>query len=100
MRFYLRAHDQSQQIGPMSLSEAESVVRATALAQRSRGSRVWGDGHGKLFIQEPGCALDALWVTDENDRPVDIGVDAEFGTLRQQILGRVKERIETVVRRK
>jgi hypothetical protein len=100
MRFYLRAYDPAQQIGPMSLSEAESVVRATGLAQRSRGSLVWGDGQGKLFIKEAGCELDALWVTDENDRLVNIGVVAEFATLRQQILWRVEETIETVVRRK
>lgn len=102
MEFYVRADDHTQQIGPMSLSAAESVVRATAMAQRSSGSRVWGDGRGKLFVEEAGCAPAALWITDERDRLVNINLMdlvTELGTRRQQLFRRVKQWIETAVRR-
>jgi hypothetical protein len=72
MQFYVRACDQDQRIGPLSLRAAESIVRATALAQRAKGSRVWANGQGKLFVQEAGCALSALWVTDEHDHVTHI----------------------------
>jgi hypothetical protein len=102
MGFYVRADDYTHQIGPMSLNAAESVVRATAMAQRSSGSRVWGDGRGKLFVKEAGCAPAALWITDERDRLVNIDLKdliTELGTRRQQIFRRIKQRIETAVRR-
>ena len=63
--FYIRAIDQPNPIGPMSLCAAVSVVRATALAQRSNGSRVWADAKGRLLVKETGCALAALWVSDD-----------------------------------
>lgn len=63
--FYIRAIDQPNPIGPMSLFAAVSVVRATALAQRSNGSRVWADAKGRLLVKESGCALAALWVSDD-----------------------------------
>ena len=62
--FYIHAHDQHRQIDPMSLSAATAVVRATALAQRARGSRVWADEQGKLFVKEAGCPLGTLWITN------------------------------------
>jgi hypothetical protein len=74
MQFYVRAYDQEQRIGPLSLSAATSIVRATALAQRAKGSRVWANEQGKLFVEEAGCALSALWVTDEHDRVTNIYV--------------------------
>jgi hypothetical protein len=70
----------------MSLGEAESVVRATALAQRSKGSRVWIDEQGKLFVKEFGCALETLWIADEHDRVVNIDVAAEIGTSSADIV--------------
>lgn len=85
MQFYVSAHDQAQPIGPLSLSAAVSIVRATAMAQRAKGSRVWATGEGKLFVKEPGCELDALWVADEHGRVVNIDAISEFGTLAQQI---------------
>jgi hypothetical protein len=101
MQFYVRADDHTRQIGPMPLSAAESVVRATAMAQRSVGSRVWGDGRGKLFVKEAGCAPAALWVTDEHDRLIKIHlVDlVPEGTPRQQLFRRIKQGIESAVRR-
>ena len=74
MQFYVRACDQDQRIGPLSLSAAISIVRATALAQRANGSRVWANEQGKLFVEETGCALSALWVADEHDRVTNIDV--------------------------
>jgi hypothetical protein len=44
------------------------------LAQRAKGSRVWANEQGKLFVKELGCALSALWVTDEHDRVTNIDV--------------------------
>jgi hypothetical protein len=85
MNFYVRADDQNQPLGPMPLSAAKSIVLATALAQRSTGSRVWATDEGKLFVKEAGCPLEALWVADEQDRVVNINVVTEFGTLSQQI---------------
>ena len=61
MSFYIHAYDQNRQIGPMSLSAATSVVRATALAQRN------------------------------------IAVVTDIGTLRQQILWRIKRRFDSIV---
>jgi len=63
--YYIRAIDQPKPIGPMSLSAAESIVRATALAQRSNGSRVWFDAKGRLLVKEMGLALVVLWVSDD-----------------------------------
>jgi hypothetical protein len=63
--FYIRAIDQPKPIGPMSLRAAASVVRATALAQRSNGSRVWADAKGRLLVKEMGRALAAVWVSDD-----------------------------------
>jgi hypothetical protein len=80
MNFYVRTYDDNQPLGPMPLSAAKSIVVATALAQRSNGSRVWATGQGKLFVKEAGCPLDALWVTDEQDRVIDINAVTEFGT--------------------
>jgi hypothetical protein len=102
MKFYVRADDHTHQIGPMSLSAAESVVRATAMALRSSGSRVWGDGRGKLCVEEAGCAPAALWVADERNRLVNIDLMdfvPELGTRRQQRFRRIKQRIEAAVRR-
>jgi hypothetical protein len=100
MQFYVRAYDQDQRIGPLSLSAAISIVRATALAQCAKGSRVWADGQGKLFVKEQGCELSALWVTDENDRVTDIDVISEFGTLGQQISRGIKGGIDSPVNTK
>jgi len=86
VRFYLRADDQTLQIGPMSLSAAVSVVRATALAQRSKGSRVWIDEQGKLLVKEFGCALETLWIADEHDRVVNVDVTAEIGASSADIV--------------
>jgi len=66
VRFYIRGYDQHLQIGPMSLSAAESVVRAMALAQRSKGSRVWMTNRASCSSRKAGCALDALWIADEH----------------------------------
>ena len=85
MNFYVHVYDENKPLGPMPLSAAKSIVLATALAQRSSGSRVWASGEGKLFVKEAGCPLDALWVTDEQNRVVNINVVSEFGTLGQQI---------------
>jgi hypothetical protein len=93
VRFYIRSHDQHLQIGPMSLSAAESVVRATALAQRSKGSRVWIDEQGKLFVKEAGCALDALWIADEHDRVVNTDVIAEIGTSADMVAHQKTDRL-------
>jgi hypothetical protein len=100
MQFYVRAYDQDQRIGPLSLSAAISIVRATALAQRAKGSRVWADGQGKLFVKEEGCELSALWVTDEHDRITNIDVISEFGTLGQQISRGIKGSIESLLNTK
>ncbi|HEY0803040.1 MAG TPA: hypothetical protein VGD54_19550 [Steroidobacteraceae bacterium] len=99
MNFYVRTYDQNQPLGPMPLSAAKSIVLATALAQRSGGSRVWATGEGKLFVKETGCPLDALWVTDEQNRVVNINVVSEFGTLGQQIGEGVKGGADSLVRR-
>jgi hypothetical protein len=74
MQFYVRAYDQDQRIGPLSLSAATSIVRATVLAQRAKGSRVWANGQGKLFVKEAGCPVSALWVADEHDHVTNIDV--------------------------
>ena len=92
MSFYIHAYDQYRQLGPMSLSAATSVVRATASAQRARDSRVWTDEQGKLLMKEAGCALDALWITEVYDPVVNIVGVAEIGRRRQQILWRIKRR--------
>jgi len=97
MQFYVRADDQDQRIGPLSLSAAISIVRATALAQRAKGSRVWANGQGKLFVKETGCALSALWVADEHDRVANIDVISEFGTLGQQISRGMQGRVDSLV---
>jgi hypothetical protein len=93
VRFYIRGYDQHLQIGPMSLSAAESVVRAMALAQRSKGSRVWIDEQGKLFVKEAGCALDALWIADEHDRVVNTDVIAEIGTSADMVAHQKTDRL-------
>ena len=100
MQFFVRAHDQAQPIGPLSLSAAVSIVRATALAQRAKGSRVWANGEGKLFVKETGCALDALWVTDEHDRVINIAAISEFGTLGQQISRGIKGHLQLLMKSK
>jgi hypothetical protein len=82
------------------LSAAIAIVRATALAQRAKGSRVWANGQGKLFVKEAGCALNALWVTDEHDRVTNIDVISEFGTLGQQISRGIKGSIDSLVNTK
>ena len=99
MNFYVHAYDENKRLGPMPLSSAKSIVLATALAQRSSGSRVWASGEGKLFVKESGCPLDALWVTDEQNRVVNINVVSEFGTLGQQIGKGIKGRVDSLVRR-
>jgi hypothetical protein len=100
MQFYVRAYDEEQRVGPFSLSAAIAIVRATALAQRAKGSRVWANGQGKLFVKEEGCALSALWVTDERDRVMNIDAISEFGTLGQQISRGIKGRIDSLVNTK
>src|SRR5258708_21811386 len=100
MQFYVRAYDEDERVGPLSLSAAIAIVRATALAQRAKGSRVWANGQGKLFVKEEGCALSALWVTDEHDRVMNIDVISEFGTLGQQISRGIKGRIDSLVNTK
>jgi hypothetical protein len=100
MQFFVRAQDQAQPIGPLSLSAAVSIVRATALAQRAKGSRVWASGEGKLFVKEAGCALDALWVTDEQDRIVNIAAISEFGSLGQQISRGIKGHLQLLMKSK
>jgi hypothetical protein len=99
MNFYVRTYDENQPLGPMPLSAAKSIVLATALAQRSTGSRVWATGQGKLLVKEEGCPLDALWVTDEQNRVVDINVITELVTLSQQISKGMKGRVDPPVQR-
>jgi hypothetical protein len=54
-----------------------------------------------LFVKEAGCAPAALWVTDAHDRLIKIHlVDlVPEGTPRQQLFRRIKQRIESAVRR-
>jgi hypothetical protein len=98
MQFYVRADGQTQPIGPFSLSAAVSIVRATALAQRAKGSRVWAGAEGKLFVKESGCALEALWVTDACDRIISIVAISEFGTLGQQISHGLKGHLQLLMK--
>jgi hypothetical protein len=100
MQFYVCARDQAQPIGPLSLSAAVSIVRATAMAQRAKGSLVWATREGKLFVKETGCELDALWVTDEQGRIIDVAAIAEFGTLAQQISQGITGQAEMQIRSK
>ena len=62
----------------MELTAAASVVRATALAHRSSGSRVWSDGNGRLYVKEAGRAVEALWVADAHGRVINIEGIREF----------------------
>jgi hypothetical protein len=98
MQFYVRADDEAQPIGPLSLNAAVSIVRATALAQQAKGSRVWAGAEGKLFVKEDGCALDALWVTDDHDRIINIAAISEFGTLGQQITRGIKGHLQLLMK--
>jgi hypothetical protein len=102
MKFYVRADDHSHPVGPLSFRAAESVVRATAMAQRSSGSRVWADDLGRLFIEEAGCAPAAMWITDERDHLVSLDLMdlvTEPPARRRPIFWRIKQRIEAAVRR-
>ncbi len=102
MKFYVRADDHTRQIGPLSFRAAQSILRATAMAQRSGGSRVWGDGFGRLYIEETGCAPATLWIADELDHLVNLDfmdLVTEPSASRQPIFLRIKQRIEAAVRR-
>jgi hypothetical protein len=102
MKFYVRADDHTRQIGPLTFRAAQSIVRATAMAQRSGGSRVWVDDFGRLYIEEAGCAPAALWIADERDHPVNLDLMdlvTEPVARRPPIFMRIKQRIEAAVRR-